>query len=64
MVYSRPSLPLSTDTTATQEDVDRWPHLKGIELPSINGEMSLLLGSDVPRILQPIKVHESKHGGH
>lgn len=35
MVYFRPSLPLSTDTTATQEDVNHWPHLKGIELQSI-----------------------------
>ena len=36
MVYSRPSLPLTTDTIATQEDVNWWPHLKGVSIPAID----------------------------
>ena len=43
MVYSRPSLPVSTDTIGTQEDLNRWPYLKGIEIPSINAEIGLLV---------------------
>ncbi|XP_078381445.1 uncharacterized protein LOC144664208 [Oculina patagonica] len=63
-VYSRPSLPVSTEAIAKQEDVNRWPHLNGIKLPAnVNAEIGLLIGSDAPRILQPIEVREGKHGG-
>ena len=63
MVYSRPSLPVSTNAIGTQEDVNRWPHLKGITIPNIKAEIGLLIGSDVPQILQPVEVRESKNGG-
>ena len=63
MVYSRPSLPVSTDTIGAQEDVNRWPHLNGIKLQSIEAEIGLLIGSDAPQVLQPREVPESKYGG-
>ncbi|KAK3702245.1 hypothetical protein QZH41_016773 [Actinostola sp. cb2023] len=59
----RSSLPVSTDTIGTQQDVDRWPHLKGIKIPSIEAEIGLLIGSDAPQILQPKEVRESENGG-
>ena len=62
MVYSRPSLLLSTDTIGTQ-DVSRWPHLNGVTIPSINAEIGLLIGSDVPEVLQLREMRESKNGG-
>ena len=63
MVYSRPSLPVSTDTTGTQEDVSRWPHLNGVTIPSINAEIGLLIASHVPEVLQLREMRESKNGG-
>ena len=39
MVYSTPSLPVSTDTVEMQENVNCWLHLKGIEMKSIESEM-------------------------
>ena len=63
MVYSRPSLPVSTDTIDTPEDVSPWPHLNGVTIPSINAEIGLLIGSDVPEVLQPREMKESKNGG-
>ena len=62
-VYSRPSLLVSTDAIGTQEDVNRWPHLKGITIPNIEAEIGLLIGSDAPQVLQPVEVRESKNGG-
>ena len=44
----------------TEEDVTRWPHLKGIHVPRIEAEIGLLIGSDVP---QAMEVRESKNGG-
>ena len=54
MVYSRPSLPVSTAAIGTQEDVNRRSHLKGIDVARIEAEIGLLIGSDVP--------HETKGG--
>ena len=63
MLYSQPSLPVSTNAIGTQEDVNRWPHLKGITVPNIEAEIGLLIGRDVPQVLQPVEVRESKNGG-
>ena len=63
MVYSRPSLPVSTNAIGTQEDVNRWSHLKGITVPKINAEIGLLIGSNVLQLLQPVEVRESLNGG-
>ena len=41
MVYSRPSVPLSTAAIATQEGGNRLPHLKGIDIPRIEAEIGL-----------------------
>ena len=62
-VFSRPSLPISRDSVPNQQDVDRWPHLKGIKFPCIDSEVGLLIGSDVPEVLQPREVRESRDGG-
>ena len=48
---------------ANQEDVNRWPYLKGIELLQIEAEIGLLIGSEVPEALQPNETRESKNGG-
>ena len=63
MVFSRPNLPISTNTISKQEDVSHWPYLQGINIPEINAEIGLLIGSDVPQALQPIKVRQSRNGG-
>ena len=50
-VFSRPNLPISRENVANQLDVDRWPHPRGIEIPSVDAEVGLLIGSDVPEAL-------------
>ena len=62
-VYSRPNLPVPKEAIGKQEDVDRWPYLDGVKISSINADVGLLIGSDVPQALQPFEVRESKSGG-
>ena len=64
-MFSAKSLNISRTTVARQEDVDRWQHLKGIKLPREipNGEVTLLIGIDVPEALQPHDVRKSENGG-
>ena len=39
------NMPISTSCIAKREDLVRWPHLRGINIPSIeNGEVCLLIG--------------------
>ena len=50
-------------TELLQSDVDRWPYLKDINLPYIEAEVDLLIGSDVPMALEPQEVKRSDGGG-
>jgi len=39
------NMPISTSSIAKREDLVRWPHLRGIDIPSIeHGEVCLLIG--------------------
>ncbi|XP_028415393.1 uncharacterized protein LOC114538415 [Dendronephthya gigantea] len=62
-VYSRPNLPIPKDAIGRQEDVNRWPYLTGIRINSIDADIGLLIGSDVPEALQPREMRQSQNGG-
>lgn len=62
-VFSCSKLPVSIDDIPLQSDVDKWPHLNGIQLPTVDAEIDLLIGNDVTKALEPKEVRESKHGG-
>ena len=63
LVFSTPVLPISSESVPRQEDVDRWPHLKGIRIAEIDARVGLLIGHDVPKALEPKEVKESQDGG-
>jgi len=60
-VFSRAKLPVND--ILFQSDVDRWPYLKDINLPCIEAAVDLLIGSDVPKALEPQDVKRSNDGG-
>ena len=60
MLYTRPEILVNGKDSSTQEDVDRWPHLNGVFLPHIDTEIGLLIASDVPEVLDPIKFKHSQ----
>ena len=39
ILYTREEIPVSKDDIPSQEDVDRWPHLDGVYLPTVNAEI-------------------------
>ena len=61
-VFVRAKLPVAADDRPVQSDVDKWPCLKGINLPSIDDEAELLIGSDVPKALEPQEFKRSYDG--
>ena len=62
-VFSTTNLPVSNKNLATQEDVDRWIHLAGIEIDRVDEDIGLLIGCDAPEILEPIDIRRSRDGG-
>ena len=62
-LYTRPEIPISKEDIPTQSDVDRWPHLCGVNLPDIEAEIGLLIACDVPAVFDPLEVKHSEDGG-
>ena len=55
-VFSTPQLPVSKNSIPQQEDVSKYPYLKGIQLPKIDTNIGQLIGNDVPKAPQPKQV--------
>ena len=62
LVFSTPVLPVSSVSVPRQEDVDIWPHLKGIHIAEIDARVGLLIGHDVPKALELKEVKKSQDG--
>jgi len=63
-VLSRPVMPVAKDEIPMQEDVERWPHLRGfVHLPELDSHVELLIGANVPGALQPREVIPAISGG-
>ena len=62
-VFSTPELPVTTRNLATKEDMNRWIHLADIEVHRIEADVGLLIGCDVPEVLEPIEIRRSQNGG-
>jgi len=61
---TRPAMPVAKHEIATQEDVERWPHLRGyVNLPELDSQVELLIGANVPEALQPRQVIPAVDGG-
>ena len=59
VVYTRRELPIHGSNLAKPEDIKKWAHLRGINLPQVDkGRVSLLIGQDVPEALMPLEVRE------
>lgn len=45
------------------EDISKWPHLSGLELPQVEkSKVGLLIGQDNPEALMPLEVRKGKKG--
>ncbi|KAK0142198.1 hypothetical protein N1851_020135 [Merluccius polli] len=62
-VFAQKVIPVSKENIPTQDDVDKWPHLQGVRIPSINADVGLLIGTDVAKALEPQEVIRSIKDG-
>ena len=62
-VFSQTTIPANKGNIPLQKDVKRWPHLQGVRIPHIDAEIGLLIGTNVPRAMEPEEVIKSADDG-
>ncbi len=62
-LYTQGSMPVSKNNILTQEDLNDWPYLEGIKIPSINKEVELLIGINASNLMEPWEIINSQGGG-
>ena len=62
-VYTQRSMPVDTSSIATSEDISRFTYLSEVCIPRIEADVELLIGSNVPKALEPWEVVNSKEDG-
>lgn len=62
-VYTQSKIPVSKENRITEADLKRWPYLSGIQLKEIEADIELLIGTDVPRAMEPWKIINSHDNG-
>ena len=60
--FTRPKLLVSTESIASQDDINGRPHLAGIDIPRIQANVGLLIGCDASEVLEPKEKRASRNG--
>ena len=55
-LFTQKCMPVHRGNIPKQEDLDKWTHLKDVKLTEIDSEVDLLIGTNVPRALEPWEV--------
>ena len=61
--YTQECMPVHKGNIPCQKDLQRWPHLGDVHLPEIDSEVELLIGTNVPKALEPLQVIRSVDDG-
>ena len=63
--YASPSVLVSSYYVVKPEDLERWEHLRDVDIPVISDSqmVEMLIGQDCPEILMPLEVRARKQPG-
>ena len=62
-VYTQRKMPVTRDNIPRQEELSAWPHLSSVEIPVIDADVELLIGTNVPKVMEPWEVVHSNNEG-
>lgn len=62
-VFTQKGIPVSRKSIPSQRDIEKWPYLSEVTLPSIDAEVGLLIGNNVHKALEPWQVINSRGDG-
>eukprot|EP00094_Tigriopus_californicus_P013834 TCALIF_13389-PA protein Name:"Protein of unknown function" AED:0.33 eAED:0.33 QI:0/0/0/0.66/1/1/3/0/724 len=60
--YTRPSLPMTKQDIPSQNDIDKWDHLRSLPFRRLPAEVGLMIGINAPEALKPLEVIGGKAG--
>ena len=63
VVFTQKIMPVCRSNIAREQDLVRWPYLRGVHLPEIDADIEHLISLNAPRALEPIKVTPSEERG-
>ncbi len=62
-VYTRQEIPVDKEHIPKQKDIRKWPYLQDVDIPTINAEVGLLIGINVPKLMEPWRIVNSQGNG-
>lgn len=62
-IFTQKSMPVHRGNIPQTQDLQRWPHLRHIQIPEIAADVDLLIGTNVPQVLEPWEVIRAVDGG-
>lgn len=62
-LFTQRSMPVNQANIPLQKDLEKWPHLTHVKLTDINSGVDLLIGANVPRVLERWEVVRCVNGG-
>ena len=62
-VYTQNQMPVTCDNIPHQEELSDWPELNAVEIPVIDADVELLIGTNVPKVMEPWEVVHSRGDG-
>lgn len=62
-VYTQVRMHVHMGNIPRQSDLQMWPHLKHVYLPEIDAGIELLIGTNVPKAMEPLQVIHSVDNG-
>lgn len=61
--YTQTKIPVTKRNILSQNDLNRWPYLKEIQLQKIDADVELLIGVDAPKAMEPWQIINSQGNG-
>lgn len=61
--YTQYSMPVNRANIPTNKDLMKWPYLRHLSLPQIEAGIELLIGTNVPKAMEPMEVIRSEDNG-
>nr|XP_054589264.1 uncharacterized protein LOC129153612 [Nothobranchius furzeri] len=63
ILYTQRAMPVNKETIPNESDIKQWSYLKSVHLHEIDSEINLLIGSNVPKVLELLDVVKSVGDG-
>lgn len=61
--YTHRDIPVTNESIPVQRDLEKWPNLHGVDLPKIDAEVGLLIGTNAHKAMEPWEIIHSVDNG-